>query len=278
MLYLDKNKLPSKKFIITIAAVIGFCLLFFIIKSISLQKKNNTMLGVTVGDVVKQDANGNGIPDWQEKFLANKETSGVLTAEDINYQSANTNNYTEQFAEDIFMVLGALTQDASMGPIAQENLNQEIASFITTLNVSKTWTPEDINVVEKNTNNTQDYIKNHKLLIETYSDVLDPIPLLEQSMTTKDMAILQKITPLITESKKVLNTLATQPVPSNISSTHLELINSIQGIIDAMIGMQQYFSDPLLTFSAIFLYQESTLDFNSAIISLETQLNYSSVE
>lgn len=269
-----KSFLPSKKFIIVGSTIIGIGLVVLGIYYFTNKKSNAELSDITVGDVIKQDSDGDGVPDWQEKLTELRENNPQIAdlPETTDTASFTSGTYTEQFAQDIFVTLAALSQDGPIDAAATESIGQNLSSFVTDLNASKTWTRADITIVGNNSGAVQNYIARYNLFTQIYNPTLDPFTPLEKSMSTEDPSHLTELDPILQHQIEALEGLQSEQIPEKFANYHLDLMNSIQGIQDAIIGMQQYFTDPLLTFSAILSYRDNLALYMQATESIGNNL------
>lgn len=187
-----KNILPSKKFSFVIILVIAVVLSILIGTSYFGSKKNfqstkNMSLvannGNTIGEVIRRDSNGNGIPDWEETLWgfdpkgngdANKKAieekklatnpSGALA----EGQSSLTEN--EKFSQDLLTTVVALQTSGSLTPEVLSTLGQSLEIDLDSRKTIKNvYTKNDISVYTKNTNaEYQAYRAQFKRLVLRY--------------------------------------------------------------------------------------------------------------
>jgi len=267
MSLIDKKFLPSKKFTIIISTLLAIALVSFGIYYLVKNRGGLELQQITVSDIIKQDSNGDGIPDWQEKLNTLKQTNPQVGG-GSNGESTNTttpDTYTEQFAQDIFVTLAALSQDSPLDATAKENVSENLSSFVSGLNTSKVWTPNDITVIGNDPYSVSEYIKSYGIFIQRYDPSMSPIPILEKGMSSQNPSDLDGLDEIINHQKDALDGLRQFKVPEKIRVYHLAIMASIQGILDSAIGMKQYFTDPLLTFSAVILYNENIQNYSNAV-------------
>ena len=185
--------LPSKKFITFISACILIVLLVFVVSSHFgtnnkfVRSKNGIMLSQssTVGDLVTQDSNSNGIPDWEESLwgldpkgdgLANKKIidakklqNGVTT----NTNTTNEQNLTEtdRFVRQFLSTVIALQQSgnltteavANMTASVNEDLDQKRAPAIT-------YSTDNLQIVSDTPQNKKDFATKLYKILTKYSN------------------------------------------------------------------------------------------------------------
>lgn len=278
MALIESKFLPSKKFIIAIGVIVGILLIAALLYNILQNKREkNALTGVTVGDIVRQDSDNDGIPDWQESLAELKETNPEIQgALDIatNTSVEIPSTYTEQFAQDMFVTLSALSQDNLLDVTTADYISQNMSSFVNKLSASKTWGRQDLTIVGNNTQAIQNYITKYNLFIQIYNPTLDPITPLQNSMESKDPSFLEELAPIAQHNADALESLQNEPIPEQAVEYHLAIMNSIQGIKDSVDGMDQYFVDPLLTFSAILLYNDSITNYFIATENINNNFIY----
>ena len=278
MSLIDSKFLPSKKFIIAGAVLVSIILVAILLHKVIQNKRNqNALVGVTVGDIIRQDSNNDGIPDWQETLSELKESNPEIQAA-INTASSGATDvprtHTEQFAQDVFVTLSALSQDNLLDVTTADYIGQNMSSFVNKLSTSKTWTAQDLTVVGNSTQALQNYMVKFNLFTQIYNPALDPVTPLQNSIISKDSASLEELAPIAQHNADALESLQSEPIPEQALEYHLAIMNSIQGIKDSVEGMEQYFVDPLLTFSAILLYNDSITNYFNATENINNNVIY----
>ncbi|MBP6884835.1 MAG: hypothetical protein KBC17_03355 [Candidatus Pacebacteria bacterium] len=189
-----KNILPSKKFTFLIILVIAVVLSILIGSSYFGSKKNfqsNKNMsavadnGNTIGDVIRRDSNGNGIPDWEEtlwgfdpkgngsankKAIEEKKLIAVPNGALAEAQSSLTEN--EKFSQDLLTTVVALQTSGSLTPEVLSTLGQSLEIDLDSRKTPKNvYTKDDISVYTKDTRvEYQTYRAQFKRLVLRYEN------------------------------------------------------------------------------------------------------------
>jgi|GEM_PF-1702280 len=267
-----KSYLPSKKFIITVGIIAFLVILGFVISGIiKRQQAKNRLTDVTLGGIAQQDLDKNGVPDWQDNLYRlgiGKLTSGE-NAQFGQYGTAGEsgqNNQTAQLAQDMYIAISSLSKNGTIDPVVQKNLTEMLSSYIQTVNEPRVWTREDIKIAGNDTAAINQYVSEYSIFVELYKPPTTPIPMLQSAIELDDpYGLQQSLAGPITMHKDALDGLQSMTVPEKVIPYHLAIMNGIQGILTDTEAMSQYFTDPLLTFSAVLRYNEDAQTFVDAI-------------
>lgn len=272
-----KSYLPSKKFIVTTGIIVGLVIIGFILSGIiKRQQGKGRNADVTLGTISQQDTNKNGIPDWQDNLYA-------LGIEQINYvdnteyQQNSTdldpNNKTNQLAKDMYAAISSLSRGGNLDPAVKENLTEMLSVYVATVNEPRVWTRGDLKTAGNDTAAMNQYVGEYSIFVELYKPAATPVPMLESAIELDDPdGLHQSLAPLINLHKDALVGLSSMTVPERAVPYHLAIMNGIQGILTDTEAMNQYFTDPLLTFSAVLGYNEHAQAFVDAIRAHNTNI------
>lgn len=276
--------LPSKKFALRVA-VIGGLILVSLGISYGIKKYQAKHSGeITLGQAIEQDSDGDGILDWQEKlygldpFNSDSDGDGLLDNQEIPSSLFATESshepvtQTEKLSQDLYVAMTALSQNDSLDPTAKENLAHLVSEYIAQSGTPELWDRSHINVVRNSRPYQEAYITKYAEISERYSININPIEILESAMHYKDPSRLGPITEFRIMHENLIRDLRALQVPESFVVYHLALINSLSKIATDLWGMEQYFKDPVLTFSGIFLYNDHMQEFTHSIRSMNDKM------
>jgi len=299
----DKIKpyLPSKKFQKFIGGVfvigIFIIVVFFIFssqkESFSNYNKNLEINQKTINDLVQQDTDGDGIPDWEEDLWGtdknNKTTfEGIPDATYIENkkkalnaeQEINNKTLTETdiFAREFFSAYAALNSEGA-NPEIINNFSNALGQKIVSTKIENAYSQKDVQILatdsedshieyylklQKEFNDYQDngigneleIISNGLLSYTNQGKVAESAELLLIGQTYQDFA------------KKII----AMRVPSQLVAIHLDIVNSSNNIGSSILEMTKVTSDPIIGLSALSAYQEHSRALVVAVAKLEELL------
>jgi hypothetical protein len=250
---------------------------------------------VTIKDLVSKDTDGDEIPDWEESLYGldptKKETTpGIpdnIAIEKLKSAQANTadttkgtNSVTEnltktdQFSRELFATIAAANQNGTMDQATIDALGASLAGKIQNPTVRKVFLISDIKIINDDSPQA----------IQKYEDALHSIYLkypikkgvvqvLQEFMTNKNnVEILTQLDPIINQLNKIVKDLVKINIPQSVSLLHLDLINSLQRIIENISDIKLFDSDTIVAFSALSQYQKNIDLGESAITKLRIKV------
>ena len=178
---------PSKQFIIRGTIAIGIVVIVLVVQTNwfhTLINKNDAAPvapSTTVGDILDQDSNGNGITDWEEKLWgldpAVLYTNGVPNRQIIEEKKRSlgvtpidtaTMNETDKLSRELFTLATALGQS---GDVDNQTLSQIAGGFgssIDTNLVRNTYSAKDIQTIKTTAQSLTTYTNNLKAVLKKY--------------------------------------------------------------------------------------------------------------
>ena len=86
-------------------------------------------------------------------------------------------------------------------------------------------------------------------------------------------AVLSELTPIINQMTDFLNGIIATPVPQSLVSLHLNAINALEGVIENLNDIEQYNTDPIVAFSGMSKYDQSSTAVTTAMQNLANAIN-----
>ncbi len=246
----------------------------------------------TIQDLVNKDTDGDGILDWKESLYGldptKKETTpGVpdsLAIEKIKIKQGTTvatsNNIiatepenlseTEKFSRELFATITAASQNGAMDQASIEALGSSLADYIQNSLPKKTFTVFDIKISNDDTadafttynNVLTDIFKKNSTVGYTIMDVLQKFAGDGENI---DASVLIKLDPIITQTKKIMDGMIKTTVPQSVSRLHLNVINSLEKLIENLSNIKLFESDTILALSGISKYQKDVTELEDNI-------------
>ena len=301
--------LKNKK-IFLIAFAIIFLVVLFLLKTTSFFKNKETYQranqangltydNLSIEDLVNRDTDGDGIPDWEEGLYGlnptKKETiSGIPDSSAINKlkneePGANkiTNGEspdikdlteTEKFSRELFATIAAASQNGTMDQATIDQLGASLAEKIQNSPPRKVFSIFEIKTITddgiqafKNYNNALSAIyKKYPPTSYTILDVLQKFMLDENNV---DVSALTKLDPIIEQTNKIIEAMIKTSVPQSLSSLHLNVINSLERLVENLNDIQLYDTDSIIALGGISKYEGNATKLESDLNSLANAIN-----
>ncbi len=142
--------------------------------------------------------------------------------------------------------------------------------------VRKIFLTSDLNIQTKEDAQT---IKNYadalatiqKIYTVNYT-VLDILQKFSADENNVDPKILVKLDPIIEQTSKVIHAGIKTSVPQSLSVLHLNVINSLQRLLENMKDIQLYDTDPIVAFGAISQYNQNASILESDMFNLQSAI------
>lgn len=260
--------MPSRKvisiLIISIGLVASTILIF------GDRKMTSTITGglISNGPEVKLAQNTNWQADISSLSLEQKEVS--------NIQASSNKNVTEALTQSIVSNYLSLKQNGeldsnSANTLVDQAINYSEGQIGSTLK----YKSSDILVLPDNSSTS---IRNYGASLGTIlkSSKNDPgdneTTIVKKMLTTKDKTYIEDLLRIQVAYENIVSSLSKTAVPSSFTNTHLELMNGIEGLANAVGIFTTVFDDPIKSVGAIELYNTSMASFIKAISKIRIDI------
>ncbi|MEI6316670.1 MAG: hypothetical protein WCO65_03020 [bacterium] len=262
-----KEVLPSKKFVKTILICIGSCVVILLIanyfgsRSAFSKPAVSIKDSATISDLLVQDSNNNGIPDWEEslygldpkgdgisnkkiisdKKIQSKQANGIVDGGDTSVTE------TGKLSREMLSTILALQQSGNLTSAAVDNLTNTLG---TTVNAKRdtvpTYTIDNITVVDDSAKAMAVYEKGFSVALATSqkSDVGNELSIIYQALdekTGKDK--LAKLDSYAAGYAKLASDIVAIKTPQKISQKSLAFANACSLMSHALKKIEVMYSD-----------------------------------
>lgn len=195
-----------------------------------------------------KDTDGDGVNDWAEELLADREiiTQDIDTAEAYVPPSTLTERFSIKFFQDYLYSKGFETFEESKDELAEqaiENLKNEAQDIIYNIDDIVLDTDDSTEAIRRYGNRIAE------ITIE-YTDSgvgkYDEMSILQQAMDTNNPDRLADLDPIINTYQQYFEQTKATPVPPSLVRQHIDLINVYNAILGDLLAMRTMFEDPLL--------------------------------
>jgi len=284
--------------------VLFLVVLFFIKKApifkntTTYQKENTSKLAygdATIEDLVSKDGDGDGILDWEEGLWGtdpkNRETNpgtpdsvtiaGIKaeqkTIEDNSYQEPEKLTETDKFSREFFATIATLNQNGAMDQETVEALSASLAEKLQNSEIKKVYLISEIKVIS---NDSLEAILSYKNTLNGIVDkykvnytVLDVLQKFSKDEDNIDASVLSQLTPIIENTDKMIGEMVKMAVPKSLSVLHLNVVNSLQRLVENLKDIQLYDADAIVFYSAVSQYFPNANTLDTSVGALEKTIN-----
>lgn len=282
-------QLPSKQFLIRGGIATGVVALILIVQTNWFQG----LLGkkgalpdakLTIGDIVVQDSNGNGIPDWEEslwgldptelytgdmsnrEIIDNKKKALGLTVKD----GPLTEN--DRLARELFSISTALGNTDSPSITTGGEVATTLGNATPAPVVPNKYRLSNLRTVQTSASSLSSYQKSITSILNKYpSDTVD-IDIAIQAVESGDMSRLPELTNAAATYRQLAKELATVPVPIGVIQYHLDIINGYAGVAESFVLMSTLDEDGVRGLAGIAVYKDYALGLTAAQYDLRAYL------
>ena len=298
--------LKNKRVVLVALAVVLLALLFFIKTKSEWTNEEMASAGLVsgdeiLGDVLSKDTDKDGILDWEEGLwgtdptkgdtnddgVSDKEeiarmkaergaTSGEPASADGSGGASEENlTQTDKFARELFTTIAALNQSGEIDDNTVAQITDSLATQIQNPVQRKIFTMADLKVTGDSSQVSLETYANAVVgLYQRYPVTGNVVDVLNQLSETEDNTqILSQLSPGINQMKNFVDGMTKVNAPAVIASSHLEVINSLQVLIENMEDIQLFDTDSLATLGALSQYENNVDRFNTAVERLSIALN-----
>ncbi len=279
--------LPSKKIFLLLTGsilIVGGIVIVLNFDSIkthfALKQAKDDLGTVSVTEFVKEDKDGDGIPNWEEPLWgtdpssADSDNDGIPDGDEIetkrqeiqkktNIQPENDLNQTESFAREFFGIIASLSAEGSLTDEALANLSQEF--------VNKTLTPSVMFSPYKQSDLKTSYLTTDEARRTYYNDLKKNIePYLETQLGLEMQVIASGI--YLNDNSRIKNLsipaetytelskkLLTIQVPLEVATRHLAVVNGFSLLGTSLNQTTAILEDPVVGIAGLVAYK-TTLD------------------
>lgn len=183
-----KKMLPSKQFVKAISLCVGSCIIILILanyfgsRSAFSQPLVSVGQNATVSDLLTQDSNNNGIPDWEESLyglnpkgdgIANKKIidEKKLKAEQENgvtNDDSDSTTQTDALTREMLSTILALQQSGNLTPEAISNLSDTLGENVDAKrDTAPEYTIDNISTTDDTSQSMAEYEKEFSAALKT---------------------------------------------------------------------------------------------------------------
>ncbi len=292
--------LKNKRILLIVLAVVFVGGIFFLKSKSEHKNEIGDKIGlaygeVKIGDLVSQDTDLDGVPDWEEGLWGTnpnlKDTDGDGTEDKVAIDKLKTENdayasapleeenltQTDKFSRELFSTVATLTQSGPIDEETVEKLGETLSDQLQNVPIRKIFLASEIK-----TTATDD-----KAAAQTYNvelgklsvaypmqgNVLNILQEFINSGDEPDTTILLKLDPIIAQTNKFLAGMNKIQVPPSILPFHLNLMNALEQTIENLEDLQTFDSDSVVAMGAMSKYGQNSELLQESLQKLSTAIS-----
>ncbi len=262
--------------------------------SLVFEKNSANLLDALATEVANKDTDGDGLKDWEEALwksdIQNPDTDGDGTRDGDEVREGRdpakaapgdeiaagtpesisvatpvtppTNNLSEILAQSFQPVYDVLNEKGDI-QLSEEDtlyasLSKEFSERVSAIPKPDLYRFQDLSIIANPTNEeTQGYIQAFRQISDSYTKKhkKNPLAIVNDAFRNGDGSELGELNAMAKTYRAVAKDLFALRTPINIAQSHLELVNTYNGMADAVEKMRKMQEDPLSGIVGITAYQ-----------------------
>lgn len=207
-----------------------------------------------------KDTDGDGRKDWEEMLQGtNPEGSDIVGTSTEASANFEPKTLTERFSIEFFdAFIRARKDNNALTQPEEQALVEQTARKFASENVHKLYTKGDIEIVGDGGGVLYTYANTIGTLLEMNNPdtpLENEAVILKRAVDSDNPALLSDLAIISNAYKNIVTDMLKVPVPAEIATEHLMLLNAFAAIRDDVSGMEQVFTDPMLSYIRVKRYQ-----------------------
>ena len=271
--------LPSKKFIVSTAVLIGIAVLVFGIYEIVnfLSHRSGRMkfpTKVEIANSIQKDSNNNGIPDWEESLWGLDPTKNgqsnkdfIIAKRDILSKNSSVIPATKDIptatvdlSKEFFSVVMSLQQSNTLDDSSMQSIADVVGQKVVAAPIDDVYTADMVSAKRTTPTTLSNYYYAFKKLTDKYADkdIGNELTYISQGLKNNDAQAFQFAGDIASAYRLFGKELIKIPVPDSLISVHVSLANNYEKVAKSIEGIDQSLTDPITGMKAIINYKKYT--------------------
>lgn len=295
---MNKDYLPSKKFIRLFVLIVGAALAIWGLVSLvnyfkkRSAEKNTVVTTLTIKDVIEADADKDGVPDWEEALwgldIHNPETNSIPDRTYITERQSELAvkgeqegkpvgeeilNETDQFAREYLVTMLSLNQKGQMDEESTKALAANIADSVKSNNtLPEIYSAKDLKVVPATEASINEYqLKLGEAFAKNGIETLGTeLPLLTEILENNNTENIPKMKAVTEKYAFFAQSMMSISVPDTAVTQHIEFANTLYKIGKSTENLIQGSGNPLIAIIGVNQYFENFTALQTVTESLGT--------
>ena len=252
----------------------------------------------TLAEVVRKDTDFDGVLDWEESLWGTDPTkkdtdedgeadgaeiaqmkadSGMNEGTDSTATAEENLTETDKFSRELFTTIVTLNQAGEVDEATAEKLSAALSDQITNYAPRKIFLASEIKIIEDNSAGAvEKYILKIGDIFRKYpadSSVIDILQEFVGDGENDNVAALSELDPIVKQTSGAIDEMIKMNVPSELATLHLELVNTLERLMENLNDIQLFDIDPIVAMGAMSQYEENTITLESITDELGGVIN-----
>ncbi|HTK32972.1 MAG TPA: hypothetical protein VL335_00285 [Candidatus Paceibacterota bacterium] len=215
--------------------------------------------------------------DWKKDFFAVTANSNTITTKNSAAPVASDTplTLTDKIGRDFFARYIQLKQNNldSNQQLVQGVIDQTIDTAQSSASQGQVYSEKNILVLStSNTSTIRAYGNAVGDIFGKYAPIKSPADIAYNAFDQNDMSQLTQIDTIVSNLKKMTQLLISTPVPRDMASNHLSLINGISSLAAISQGIRNLEGDPMQSLISLKSYEQTRSDIMSALLNIQSYL------
>ncbi len=218
------------------------------------------------------DENNNGIPDWQELIVPSGDVALILENSGGDYEKPST--LTGQASVEFIKQLIDMKSGNSFATSEEEFVEQFAGNVLRGT--------EDVKVTMRDITTTPatdpESVRTYVNAVATIfisegfiESAGDEIVILNEAVETNSAQKLSELSRISSQLTRSIERTKAIPAPQNMTTEHINILNTATSLRNDILGMEQLFADPMYAFVRIRRYEQDTVNITEAFFALRDQ-------
>jgi len=229
----------------------------------------------TVGDLIDRDTDKDGVPDWEETLwgtnpeLSDTDGDGTLDRAEVDAlrqaagvpiepDASEKTTETDAFARQLFASIVSLKSSGELTPENIQSLSNALLTEVTADDTGTLYAIKDLIIRPVSAESRAAYADGLVRISERYGKqpVVSVIVTAATALEKEDKTILEAILINAKLYKEMASELLALPVPEDIATEHLSMINSYIQISLGIRNIEQILDNPVVGLSGLVAHEQ----------------------
>jgi hypothetical protein len=218
------------------------------------------------------DTDGDGIPDWQDLIVpeASENTFALAETGDYTEPDTLTGQASVEFMKQLLEVKSgnslATSEEAFVEQFATNVLKSSDDIKVTTRELTVTETNDAVSLRTYTNGMAQIFISEGFI-----ASAGNELTILSEAVETNNASKLTELAVISGQLTKSIERAKALPVPSAMTTEHINIINTATSLRNDILGMEKLFTDPMYAFVRIRRYEQDTENITQAFYNLKAK-------
>lgn len=239
--------------------------------------KNSNSIPIKNNNYYKTEASD---LDWQNDFISLASTSDFVFNKDVEQKKDTPLTLTDKLGRDFFSRYVELKQNNLSGnqKSVESAMNQTLESAIKSAPTPNSYNISNL-IVQNNSDSIalKQYGNNIGTIFMKNGPKTDPVTIASNALENENMALLEKIDPIISSYEKLTKAILVTPVPRPLLKSHLNLTNGLNSMLFVSQKLRNLEIDPLESMVALNVYTMARDSIESSLLEINNYFSLNNI-